>query len=148
MYREPQITIIFVSTLYDKNKLTEVWQFANLAYFVILWRHQWRFECVILSFYTNKHPQLYTCKILLLWHQSFITKSSGQISWQAQKATGWKLRQCLMVKIFTHDIQRHASYWQCHAIFSDIDIAKSFARSFLPCSVVTQCSAIARHKTL
>ena len=26
--------------------LTEVYQFQNLTYFVILWRHQWRHECV------------------------------------------------------------------------------------------------------
>ena len=26
--------------------LTEIYQFQNLTYFVILWRHQWRHECV------------------------------------------------------------------------------------------------------
>ena len=59
--------------------LAEIYQFQNLTYFVILWRHQWRHECITC---TTRHPQQCTCKILFVWHQSFIVKSSGQTSWQ------------------------------------------------------------------
>ena len=31
--------------------LTEIYQFQNLTYFVILWRHQWRHECVKHNFH-------------------------------------------------------------------------------------------------
>ena len=31
---------------------------------------------------TTRHPQQCTCKILFVWHLSFIVKSSGQTSWQ------------------------------------------------------------------
>ena len=36
---------------------------------------------------TTRHPQQWTSKILFLWHQSFIVKSSGQTSWQRYKQT-------------------------------------------------------------
>ena len=36
----------------------------------------WNITC------TTRHPQQCTCKILFVWHQSFIVKSSGQTSWQ------------------------------------------------------------------
>ena len=35
----------------------------------------WNITC------TTRHPQQCTCKILFVWHQSFIVKSSGQTSW-------------------------------------------------------------------
>ena len=40
--------------------------------------------------FTTKHPQLYSSKILFVWHQSFIIKSSGQTSLRTSKLTGWK----------------------------------------------------------
>ena len=36
----------------------------------------WNITC------TTKHPQLCACKILFVWHQSSIVKSSWQTSWQ------------------------------------------------------------------
>ena len=36
----------------------------------------WNIRCTI------RHPQQCTCKILFVWHQSFIVKSIGQTSWQ------------------------------------------------------------------
>ena len=36
----------------------------------------WNITC------TTRHPIQCTCKILFVWHQSFIVKSSGQTSWQ------------------------------------------------------------------
>ena len=36
----------------------------------------WNLTC------TTRHPQQCACKILFVWHQSFIVKSSGQTSWQ------------------------------------------------------------------
>ena len=36
---------------------------------------------------TTRHHQLYACKILFLWHQYLIVKSSGQTSWQTQTQT-------------------------------------------------------------
>ena len=50
----------------------------------------WNITC------TTRHLQQCTCKILFVWHQSFIVKSSGQTSWQTythtqtNKHTGWK----------------------------------------------------------
>ena len=44
----------------------------------------WNITC------TTRHPQQCTCKILFVWQQSFIVKSSGQTSWQTNKHTGWK----------------------------------------------------------
>ena len=38
--------------------------------------NEWNITC------TTRHPQQCTCKILFVWHQSFIVKSSGQTSWQ------------------------------------------------------------------
>ena len=61
--------------------LTEIYQFQNLTYFLILWRHQWRHECVKQTC-TTRHPEQCTCKILFVWHQYFIVKSSGKTSWQ------------------------------------------------------------------
>ena len=77
--------------------LTEIYQFHNLTYCMSWWRHRWRHECMNITC-TIIHPQLFTCKILFVWHQSFIAKSSGQISWQTEtdrhehtsKHTGWK----------------------------------------------------------
>ena len=36
----------------------------------------WNITC------TTRHPEQCTCKILFVWHQSLIVKSSGQTSWQ------------------------------------------------------------------
>ena len=36
---------------------------------------------------TTRHPQLYSGKILFVWYQSFMVKSSGQTSWQTHKQT-------------------------------------------------------------
>ena len=49
----------------------------------------WNISC------TTRHPKQCTCKILFVWHQSFIVKSSGQTSCkhrhtQTNKRTGWK----------------------------------------------------------
>ena len=41
----------------------------------------WNITC------TTRHPQQCTCKILFVWHQSFIVKSSGQTSWIRHKQT-------------------------------------------------------------
>ena len=38
----------------------------------------WNITC------TTRHPQQCTCKILFVWHQSFIVESSGQTSWQTK----------------------------------------------------------------
>ena len=61
--------------------LTETHQFKNLTCFVTVWRHQWRHECVKHNLHNKTSPTC-TCKILLVWHLSFIVKSSGQTSWQ------------------------------------------------------------------
>ena len=58
--------------------LTEIYQFQNLTYFVTV------IDDVISAWnitYTTRHPQQSTCKILFVWHQSFIVKSFGQTSW-------------------------------------------------------------------
>ena len=36
---------------------------------------------------TTTHPQLHACKILFVWHQCFIVKSSGKISWRTHRQT-------------------------------------------------------------
>ena len=36
---------------------------------------------------TTRHPKIFTCKILLVWHQSFIVKSPEQTSWQTELHT-------------------------------------------------------------
>ena len=77
--------------------LTEIYHFQNLTF---IWpgdviddvMSAWNITC------TTRHPQQCTCKILFVWHQSFIVKSSGQTSWywhkvtnkQTNKHTGWK----------------------------------------------------------
>ena len=39
--------------------LTEIYQFKNLTYFVILWRHQWRHECVKHNLHNYTSPTMY-----------------------------------------------------------------------------------------
>ena len=46
----------------------------------------WNITC------TTRHPQQCTCKILFVWHQSFIVKSSGQTSWFINEYRGPTLR--------------------------------------------------------
>ena len=66
--------------------LMEIYHFQNLTYF---WpgdviddvMSAWNITC------TTRHPQQCTCKILFVWHQSFIVKSSGQTSWLRHKQT-------------------------------------------------------------
>ena len=79
--------------------LTEIYHFQNLTYFVICdvisdAMSAWNITC------TTRHPQQCTCKMLFVWHQSFIVESSGQTSWQTwtdkephthtNKHTWWK----------------------------------------------------------
>ena len=45
------------------------------------------FDVIITCLYITsvaRHPHLYTCKMLFMWHQSFIIKSFGQTSWHTQ----------------------------------------------------------------
>ena len=71
----------FWSTLYLKFW----WRFRNYKIWPALWTadvigdvmSSWNITC------TAKR-QLCACKILSVWHQSFIVKSSGQTSWQTQ----------------------------------------------------------------
>ena len=61
--------------------LTEI--YVNFKIWPTLWpgdvidyvMSAWNITC------TTRHPQQCTCKILFVWHQSFIVKSSGQTSW-------------------------------------------------------------------
>ena len=39
--------------------LTEIYQFQNLTYLVILWRHQWRHECVKHNLHNQASPTMF-----------------------------------------------------------------------------------------
>ena len=82
----------------------------------------WNINC------TNRHRQLSTCKILFVWHQSFLVKLSGQTSWQTSrqththKHTGWKHYYVANAgdnynKIWPHRIQaailNDSNAWPC-----------------------------------
>ena len=90
---EPQIPTILVSTLYDEN-----WpSYYNFNMWLLFWRGDVmddvrgarHITC------TNRHLRVYTCKILFIWHPSFMVKSSGkdrdtQTHKQTTKYTRWK----------------------------------------------------------
>ena len=67
--------------------LTEI--YSNFKIWPTLWPGDviddvmcaWNITC------TTRFRQICTCKILFVWHQSFIVKSSGQTSWQTNKHT-------------------------------------------------------------
>ena len=47
--------------------------------------HRWCYQCMTHDL--HKHPQLYTCMMLFVWHQSFSVKSSSHTSWQISTQT-------------------------------------------------------------
>ena len=70
--------------------------------------------------YIIRHYLLYTCKILLGWHQSFIIKSSGQTSWQTHNQTnkhsGWKHYHLAITgdkNVIVMPYERHAISHHC-----------------------------------
>ena len=75
--------------------LTKIWQFKLLVYFWELnqWYHEFKFPFyendVTNMWYitcTTRHQQLYTCKLVLEQHQTFIVKSPGQTLWRTHTA--------------------------------------------------------------
>ena len=85
MSREPQILKISFFTLYDKN-----WpSYDNFRFDLLMtwWRHRWHDDYVKhdLHSYTARGTHLYSCKILFVWHRSFMVNSSGQKSWKTHK---------------------------------------------------------------
>ena len=44
--------------------LTDIYQFQNLTYFVILWRHQWRHECVKRNLHNKISTTMYLQNIV------------------------------------------------------------------------------------
>ena len=80
MSREPQIMTIFVSTSCDKNGPSygnyKIWLTVGHGDVIGDVMSVWHITC------TSRHPHLYSCKILFVWHWSFVVKSSEQTSWQ------------------------------------------------------------------
>ena len=86
------MSISDILSFWSKLQLKYWRRYINLKIWPTLWpgdviddvMSAWNITC------TTRHPQQCTCKILFVWHQSFIVKSSGQTSWQTNKYTGWK----------------------------------------------------------
>ena len=80
--------------------LTEIYQFQNLTYFVILWRHQWRHECVKHNLHNWTSPTMHlqnnVCVAPVLHSQIVRTNIVTNIDThthtnkQTSKHTGWK----------------------------------------------------------
>ena len=79
--------------------LMGIYQFQYLAYFVTWWRHRWRHVVWNITG-TIRYRQLYTCKIMLVWHHIWnvwtnIMTNIGRHT-QTSKHKGWKHNHLLI----------------------------------------------------